>query len=73
METVKESAHLPGDHYLGYAHFAVTVGTKERVDDLITLLKRDCYKVLDGPRMTGDGFYEAAVLDPEGNRLEITE
>lgn len=26
----------------------------------------------DGPRRTGDGFYESAVLDPEGNRIEIT-
>jgi hypothetical protein len=26
--------------------------------------------VLDGPRRTGDGYYESAVLDPDGNRLE---
>jgi lactoylglutathione lyase len=28
--------------------------------------------VLDGPRCTGDGYYESVVLDPEGNRIEIT-
>ena len=28
--------------------------------------------VLDGPRRTGDGYYESVVLDPEGNRIEIT-
>ena len=27
--------------------------------------------VIDGPRETGDGYYEAAVLDPEGNRVEL--
>lgn len=26
-----------------------------------------------GPRVTGDGYYESCVLDPEGNRIEITE
>ena len=28
--------------------------------------------VLDGTRRTGDGYYESVVLDPEGNRLELT-
>jgi lactoylglutathione lyase len=27
---------------------------------------------VDGPRRTGDGYYESVVLDPEGNRLELT-
>ena len=27
--------------------------------------------VIDGPRETGDGYYEATVLDPEGNRVEL--
>ena len=29
------------------------------------------YEVLDGPRWTGDGYYEFVVLDPELNRVEI--
>ena len=32
----------------------------------------DGYQRLDGLRRTGDGYYESVVLDPEGNRLEIT-
>jgi lactoylglutathione lyase len=27
---------------------------------------------LDGPRRTGDGYYECVVRDPEGNRVEVT-
>ncbi|HBK4750754.1 TPA: glyoxalase/bleomycin resistance/extradiol dioxygenase family protein, partial [Enterobacter hormaechei subsp. steigerwaltii] len=23
------------------------------------------------PRMTGDGFYEAVIADPDGNRIEL--
>jgi lactoylglutathione lyase len=30
------------------------------------------HPVLDGPRRTGDGYYESVVLDPDGNRIEIT-
>jgi lactoylglutathione lyase len=25
----------------------------------------------DGPRRTGDGYYESVVVDPDGNRIEI--
>jgi hypothetical protein len=28
--------------------------------------------ILDGPRRTGDGYYESVTLDPDGNRIEIT-
>jgi lactoylglutathione lyase len=28
--------------------------------------------VVDGPRVTGDGYYESVVLDPDGNRIEVT-
>jgi len=27
--------------------------------------------VLDGPRRTGDGYYESVILDTEGNRIEL--
>ena len=27
--------------------------------------------MIDGPRRTGDGYYECVVRDPEGNRVEI--
>lgn len=56
----------------GYAHFAFSVGSKEKVDELTKRLKADGYCVVSGPRMTGDGYYESCVLDNEGNRIEIT-
>ncbi|NTU37489.1 glyoxalase, partial [Vibrio diabolicus] len=27
---------------------------------------------IDGPRYTGDGYYESCILNPDGNRLELT-
>lgn len=57
----------------GYAHFAFSVGSKEKVDELTEKLKADGYCVVSGPRVTGDGYYESCVLDDEGNQIEITE
>ena len=57
---------------LGYAHLAISVGSEAAVDALIECLKADGYEVLDGPRRTGEGYYEGIVLDPEENRIEIT-
>lgn len=62
----------PGREFLGYAHLAMTVGSASAVDELTQRLVADGYQRLDGPRWTGDGYYESVILDPEGNRIEIT-
>lgn len=56
----------------GYAHLAFAVGSEAGVDELTARLKAEGYPVLSGPRRTGDGYYESCVLDPDGNRVEIT-
>lgn len=58
--------------YIGIIHFAVSVGSKEKVDELTEKLRTDGYKVVGETRWTGDGYYESVVLDPEENRIEIT-
>ena len=57
---------------LGYAHLAVSLGSEAEVDALTARLRSDGYAVLDGPRRTGDGYYESVILDPDGNRIELT-
>jgi lactoylglutathione lyase len=57
---------------LGYAHMAFSLGSKAAVDQLTARLKQDGYPVLDGPRTTGDGYYESVVIDCSGNRIELT-
>ena len=72
MISIPDSANDAYKQFTGFIHFAVSTGSKERVDSLTSQLKRDGYEILDGPRTTGDGYYESVVLDPEGNRVEIT-
>jgi lactoylglutathione lyase len=62
----------PGAQRMGLTHVALSLGSPARVDELTQRLRDDGYDVLDGPRRTGDGCYESVVLDPDGNRLELT-
>jgi len=56
----------------GYIHLALATGSHEGVDTLTAQLRAEGHPVLDGPRATGDGYYESTVLDPDGNRIEVT-
>ena len=56
---------------LGYAHIAINAGTREKVDNLTGMLRKDGMIIESGPRVTGDGYYESVILDPENNRIEI--
>ena len=58
--------------FTGYIILALATGSIEAVDALTARLCTDGYSVLDGPRWTGDGYYESVVQDPDGNRVEIT-
>lgn len=56
----------------GYAHLAFCAGSREKVDELTEKLRNSGYQVINGPRTTGDGYYESCVLDGENNQIEIT-
>jgi lactoylglutathione lyase len=58
--------------HAGYAHLALSVGSEAEVAALTRRLKDAGVSVIDGPRRTGDGYYESVVLDPDGNPIEIT-
>jgi lactoylglutathione lyase len=58
--------------HLGFTHLSFSVGSKEEVDRLTQQMSSEGVPVVSQPRTTGDGYYESVVLDPEGNRIEIT-
>jgi lactoylglutathione lyase len=62
----------PDGENLGFAHIALNPGNMEKVKQLTERLENDGFTVKSGPRVTGDGYYESVVLDPENNVIEIT-
>ena len=69
---ISEQTSEAGTHY-GLTHFAISVGSRKRVDELTDIIRKAGFEVTGEPRTTGDGYYESVVLDPEGNLVEITE
>jgi lactoylglutathione lyase len=56
----------------GIIHLAFGMDTMQEVDEKAVQLQSEGYKILSGPRKTGDGYYEFETLDPDNNRLEVT-
>lgn len=56
----------------GLAHISISVGSRERVQMLTKQIQKDGFPLVGEPRITGDGYFESVVLDPEGNLVEIT-
>jgi lactoylglutathione lyase len=61
----------PGAQRLGLAHLAISLGSDSLVDELTNRLRAGGFSIVDGPRRTGDGYYESVIIDPDGNRIEI--
>ncbi|HXL56854.1 MAG TPA: VOC family protein [Chitinophagaceae bacterium] len=72
MPGIPQNINDPAQQYTGIIHFAISAGSKEEVNRLTEQLKADGFLVVGEPRITGDGYYESVILDPEGNRIEIT-
>jgi lactoylglutathione lyase len=58
---------------VGYAHLAISVGSRKNVDFITSDLRSGGFKIIDGPRQTGDGYYESVIFDVDDNKIEITE
>ena len=72
IEEIVPRETLSDTQHLGFTHLSFSVGSKEEVDRLTQQMSSEGIPVVGQPRTTGDGYYESVVLDPEGNRIEIT-
>jgi lactoylglutathione lyase len=72
VPSIPEAREDPCRQSTGLTHLAFSAGSEERVDALTAALAGAGCEVVDGPRRTGDGYYESVVLDPEKNRIELT-
>jgi len=58
--------------YLGYIHLAFGMKDMNMVNEKFSELKYAGFRILRGPRKTGDGYYEFETLDPDNNRIEVS-
>ena len=56
---------------MGLTHLAFTVGSRERVDEMVEMFRKNGFEIDGEPRLSGDGYYEAVILDPESNLVEL--
>jgi len=68
---VNTRLHHEKEDYLGFAHFAFNLGKREIVNSLTEQIRADGFTIFSEPRITGDGYYESVVLDPDGNKVEL--
>ncbi len=71
MPNIPKSKNDSLKQYTGLVHFAIQAGSRNKVDFITERLRKDGFKVIGDPSVTGDGYYESIILDPDGNRVEI--
>jgi lactoylglutathione lyase len=72
LMSVPGLAATSGALAVGYTHIALTVGSRADVEVLTERMRGDGVRVISAPRLTGDGYFESVVADPDGNVVEIT-
>jgi lactoylglutathione lyase len=72
LELMHQPGRAPSSTASGSGHIALALGSRAAVDEAIASLRQRGVSVESDPRVTGDGYYEAVVLDPERNRIELT-
>jgi len=73
MPGIPENLNDPLERqHQGIIHLAFGMETMEKVSEKSIELAKDGFKIIRGPRKTGDGYYEFETLDPDNNRIEVS-
>jgi len=57
--------------YQGLIHLSFGVENMDLVNRKSEEMAKAGFRILRGPRKTGDGYYEFETLDPDNNRIEV--
>jgi len=57
----------------GLTHLAISVESRNKMTQLTERLRKDGFTIESETRITGNGFFESVILDPEKNLIEISE
>jgi len=55
----------------GLIHISFAVDKMDIVTQKSQEMAKDGFRILRGPRRTGDGYFEFETLDPDNNRIEV--
>ena len=58
--------------HLGLIHISFALENMELVLQKSNEMQKDGFRILRGPRKTGDGYFEFETLDPDNNRIEVS-
>jgi len=72
MPSVPRSLDDIHRQFTGFIHIAFAPDSSGEIDQLTATLETAGCAVLERPHMTGDGYYESVILDPDGNRVELS-
>ena len=73
MPGIPENLNDPVEkQYQGIIHISFGMENMDLVNEKFNELKKDGFKILRGPRKTGDGYWEFETLDPDNNRIEVS-
>ncbi|MBW7569840.1 MAG: VOC family protein [Succinivibrio sp.] len=70
MDSISDYGHY--NERFGFVHLAISVGSQSKVDKLTKQIVDAGYKLLSGPRRTGDGYYESCIQAEDNLIVEIT-
>lgn len=62
---------IPSERRIGLSHLAIAFPDRAAVDTCVATMIVDGVDVHRAARVTGDGYYEAVVRDPDGNLIEL--
>lgn len=68
-EDIKEKSDQ--NIFTGLHHMSFTVGSDSAVDSFAERLASEGYEIINGPRKTGDGYYECCIRVFDGILIEV--